>query len=43
MAAPRARKLKSSGDDGVNKAQTELNVALHGKNYHGKVANTGPK
>jgi hypothetical protein len=43
MAALRAPELKSSRDDDVNNAPAEFNVALHGKSYHGKVINTGPK
>ncbi len=40
---PEALELESMKDDGVKKAPTEFNVALHGESYHVKVTGAGPK
>jgi pyruvate carboxylase subunit B len=40
---PEALQLESIPVEGVKKAPTEFNVALHGESYHVKVTGTGPK
>jgi pyruvate carboxylase subunit B len=40
---PEPLELESRKDDGIKKAPTEFNVALHGESYHVKVTGAGPK
>ncbi len=40
---PEPLQLESTPVEGVKKAPTEFNVALHGESYHVKVTGTGPK
>ncbi|MDD5319899.1 MAG: sodium-extruding oxaloacetate decarboxylase subunit alpha [Methylococcales bacterium] len=40
---PEPVELESVSDEGVKKAPTEFNVALHGESYHVKVTGAGPK
>jgi len=40
---PEPLELESSREDGIKKAPTEFNVALHGESYHVKVSGAGPK
>ncbi|NOT84893.1 MAG: sodium-extruding oxaloacetate decarboxylase subunit alpha [Methylococcaceae bacterium] len=40
---PEALQLAATLEEGVKKAPTEFNVALHGESYHVKVTGTGPK
>lgn len=41
--APEPLEIETAVTDGVKKAPTEFNVALHGESYHVKVTGTGPK
>jgi pyruvate carboxylase subunit B len=40
---PEPLELESRKGDGIKKAPTEFNVALHGESYHVKVTGAGPK